>query len=59
LLPVEKTCGSRLDRNARVLGREAQMMATLHSMADHSAAPTLSSGTRVRVIFLERVEISG
>jgi hypothetical protein len=28
---------------ARVEGREAQIMATLHSMADHSAAPTLSS----------------
>lgn len=30
------------------------MMATLHSMADHSAAPTLSSGSyEVRVIFLK------
>jgi hypothetical protein len=43
LLPVEKMWGRSLDKKARVLGREAQMMATLHSMADHSAAPTLSS----------------
>ena len=41
---------------ARVEGRQAQIMATLHSMADHSAAPTLSSvskkeGELVRMVF--------
>lgn len=32
-----------LEMKARVAGRQAQMRATLHSIADHWAAPTLSS----------------
>lgn len=41
-----------------MLGRDAQMMATLHSMADHSAAPTLSSGREVvRLISGDSIEV--
>lgn len=45
LLPVEKIRGMILEMSARVAGRQAQMMATLHSIADQVAAPGLSSVT--------------
>lgn len=48
LLRVEKIWGRSRDSKARVPGRQAQMIATLHSMADQAAAPTLSSIFHVR-----------
>ena len=44
LLRVEKMCGRRRERKALVPGRQAHIIATLHSTADQAAAPVLSSG---------------
>ena len=46
-LKVDISPGMRRERRGLRVGRQAQMMPVLHSMADHEAAPTLSSGCRV------------
>lgn len=42
-LKVDIRPGTILERRGFRVGRQAQMMPVLHSMADHEAAPTLSS----------------
>lgn len=46
LLPakVDTSPGRILDSSGLRVGRQAQIIPVLHSMADHEAAPTLSSG---------------
>ena len=46
----ESRCGIMLETRGRRVGRQAQMMPTLHSTADQDAAPTLSSMGFVRYI---------
>lgn len=39
----ERSCGIIRETSGRKVGRQAQIMPTLHSIADQEAAPTLSS----------------
>jgi hypothetical protein len=48
--------GNNWEMRGLMLGREAQMMATLHSMADHVAAPTLSSIPMISAGTIEKKE---